>query len=191
MTAPAPEFSISEKLMRLSLTMLILAASLGSRAHADIGLSAEVGRGEQVDIWGLGLRWSDLHVWHLTQTLDLGLAILGRVDHWHGEETKAVVTDLWDISATPVLRLQPSDHTGVTAFLDVGIGVSLITHTRINAHRILSTAFQFNELIGPGVRFGGRAQFELALRVQHTSNDSIKEPNNGLTFRTIVFQYTF
>jgi len=41
------------------------------------------------------------------------------------------------------------------------------------------------------VRFGGRGQFEIALRVQHTSNDGIREPNNGLTFRTLVFQYAF
>ena len=158
---------------------------------ADVGFSVEAGRGESVDIWGLGLRWADLHTWHLAGDVDIGVSILGRVDHWHGVEPGAVVADLWDISATPVLRLQPADRTGVTPFLDAGIGVSLITHTRINDHRVLSTAFQFNELIGPGVRFGDRGQYELALRVQHTSNDGIKEPNNGLTYRTIVFQYAF
>ena len=68
--------------------------------------------------------------------------------------------------------------------------ISLISHTRIDS-RVLSTGFQFNELIGPGVRFGGRGQFEIALRVQHTSNDGIREPNNGLTYRTLVFQYAF
>ena len=178
---------------RWSATILVFAWLLGpcGQACADVALSLEAGRGEGVDIWGLGLRWADLHTWHLARDVDIGISILGRVDHWHGVEMGAVVADLWDLSATPVLRLQPVDRTGVTPFLDAGIGVSLISHTRINGHRVLSTAFQFNELIGPGVRFGDRHQYELALRVQHTSNDGIKEPNNGLTFRTIVFQYAF
>lgn len=150
----------------------------------------EAGRGESVDIWGLGLRWTDLHTWQLRRDLELSISLLGRVDHWHGTETNAAATELWDLSATPVLRLQPADHNGLTPFLDVGIGVSLISHTRIDS-RVLSTAFQFNELIGPGVRFGRHGEYELAFRVQHTSNDGIQEPNNGLTFRTIVFQYAF
>jgi len=116
--------------------------------------------------------------------------VLGRLEHWQGTEAGAQVTDLWDLSATPVLRLEPAARSGLTVFLDAGIGVSLISHTRIDS-RVLSTGFQFNELIGPGVRFGGRGQFEIALRVQHTSNDGIREPNNGLTFRTLVFQYAF
>ncbi len=168
--------------------MLLLGAA---PAAGGVAISVEAGRGESVDIWGLGLRWSDLHTWHLRGNVDVGVSMLGRVDHWRSTETNAAVTDLWDLSVTPVLRLQPADRTGVTAFLDGGIGVSVISHTQINDHRVLSTAFQFNELIGPGVRFGQRGQYELALRVQHTSNDGIKEPNNGLTFRTIVFQYSF
>jgi len=159
-------------------------------ASAGVAASVEAGRGESVDIWGVGLRWTDLHTWHLGGSTDLGVSILGRLDHWYGTEANAPVTDLWDLSATPVLRLEPAARTGLTVFLDAGIGVSLISHTRIDS-RVLSTGFQFNELIGPGVRFGGRGQFEIALRVQHTSNDGIREPNNGLTFRTLVFQYAF
>lgn len=89
-----------------------------------------------------------------------------------------------------MLRLQPGARSGLTGFLDPGIGVSLISHTRINS-RVLSTGFQFNEMIGSGVRFGDRGQHEIALRVQHTSNGGVQEPNNGLTFRTLVFQYAF
>jgi lipid A 3-O-deacylase len=178
--------------LRGVLIVLVCAWLLGAcgLATAGVGISVEAGRGESVDIWGLGVKWTDLHTWHLGGHVDLGISLLGRVDHWHGTEMNAVVTDLWDVSATPVLRLQPTERSGVTPFLDVGIGVSLLSQTRIDS-RVLSTHFQFNELIGPGVRFGERGQYELSLRVQHTSNDDIKEPNNGLTFRTIVFQYAF
>jgi hypothetical protein len=92
----------------------------------------EAGSGESVDTWGLGLRWTDVEAWHLGVPLHLSRSVLGRIDHWHGTEPNAVVKDLWDLSATPVLRLQPGDRTGVTPFLDVGIGVSLISHTRID-----------------------------------------------------------
>jgi len=84
-------------------------------ASAGVGASVEAGRGESVDIWGVGLRWTDLHTWHLGGSTDLGVSILGRLDHWHGTEANAPVTDLWDLSATPVLRLEPAARTGLTA----------------------------------------------------------------------------
>ncbi len=175
--------------MLIGLVCAWLLGACGLAAGA-VAISVEAGRGESVDIWGVGVKWTDLDAWHLSGHVDLSLSVLGRIDHWHGSEPNAVVTDLWDLSATPVFRVQPADRAGVTLFLDVGIGVSLISQTSIDS-RVLSTHFQFNELIGPGVRFGEHGQFELSFRVQHTSNDGIKEPNNGLTFRTIAFQYAF
>ena len=154
-------------------------------------VSVEGGRGESVDVWGLGVGWDRVQTWTLGRQAEIELYALGRVDHWHGTEAGAVVSDLWDVSATPVVRLQASGDPGPGVFLDIGFGVHLISETRINAHRQFSTVFQFGEFLGPGIRFGSRGQVDLSFRVQHVSNGNIEEPNNGLNFRTLVLQYRF
>jgi len=181
---------ISQVMMQLFILALFAWCSTNS-ALAGVAASVEAGRGESVDIAGLGTTWTDVYAWHTPYNTELNLSLLGRVDHWHGVEDNAIVSNLWDVSATPVLRLQPAQPTHWFPFFDVGVGVHWITETQINVHRQLSTHFQFGEFFGPGVRFGTHAQYELTFRVQHVSNGNIKEPNNGLTFRTLVFQYHF
>jgi len=132
-----------------------------------------------------------MYGWSLPWHTQLNLSLLGRVDEWHGTQANAVVSHLWDVSATPVLTLQPAQPQGWFPYLDVGLGVHFISETRINATKQFSTVFQFGEFFGVGVRFGKHAQYDLGFRAQHVSNGDIGEPNNGLTFRTLVFQYHF
>jgi lipid A 3-O-deacylase len=188
----APRFLSRNLRLRMALAALALCGvGCAPLALAGVAASVEGGSGQSVDVVGLGIAWTDVHAWRGPWSTELNLSLLGRVDHWHGTEENPVVSNLWDVSATPVVRIQPAQPKGWFAFFDVGIGVHLISETRINEHRQFSTVFQFGEFFGPGVRFGDRAQYELSFRVQHVSNGNIKEPNNGLTFHTIAFQYRF
>lgn len=175
------------------LVCLLLTALAAGAPPVESGTfgSVEAGRGESVDIWGVGFGWDDLYVWSLGPHVQAVQDLLLRIDHWHGDEAEAVYQNLWDLSVTPVLRLQPAAGTFPRAFLDIGFGVHLITETRINRTREFSTVFQFGEFLGPGVQFGDRGQYEVSFRVQHVSNGRIEEPNNGLNYRTLVFQYHF
>ena len=153
--------------------------------------SVEVGGGDSVGVWGVGFGWDDLYTWNLGPHFQAVQNLLLRIDHWHGTQAEAVVANLWDLSATPVLRLQPATNTFPRVFLDIGLGVHLITEPRINRTRQFSTVFQFGEFLGPGVQFGDRGQYELSFRLQHVSNGRIEEPNDGLNYGTLVFQYHF
>jgi lipid A 3-O-deacylase len=166
-------------------------AFAAARAIAGVSVWTEVGRGQSVEIVGLGVAGTELYAWRLPANTELRLSVLGRIARWHGTEANAVVSHLWDLSATPVVTLQPAKPEKWFPYLDVGVGVHAISETRINAYRQFSTIFQFGELLGAGLRFGEHAQYDVALCVQHVSNGDIKEPNNGLTFRAIVFQYHF
>jgi len=171
---------------------LCIAATLAGHAIAADAegwyVSAEAGKGQSVEVLGVGLGWGDLHRWDLGPKFNIGLSLLGRADHWHGEEENPVVQDVSDFSISPVARLEPTEGPLAFLFLDLGIGVHYITDTRINQQRMLSTHFQFGEFIGPGVRIG---KFDVSFRLQHESNGNVKEPNNGLTFRTLAVQYHF
>jgi hypothetical protein len=70
----------------------------------------------------------------------------------------------------------------VQPFVELGVGVHLLSHTRINNDRNLATAFQFGENAGTGIAFGEHRRFEFGVYVQHESNARIKQPNNGLTY---------
>jgi hypothetical protein len=78
-----------------------------------------------------------------------------------------------------------------TLFADLGLGVSLISHTRINQDRQFATAFQFNEHLGVGLAFGEKRRYEVAAYVRHVSNGSIKQQNDGETFFGGVFRVAF
>lgn len=93
---------------------------------------------------------------------------------------------LWDFGFTPYLRWRPSDATWNRTFVDVGLGIQLLTHTSIGVtpdkSRYFGSAFQFGERIAGGFNFGPHDTWELAVLVQHVSNAGINKLNYGLTY---------
>ena len=67
----------------------------------------------------------------------------------------------------------------------------LLSATSLNAQRQFSTAFQFGDHVGVGVRFGDKGKYELGYRYQHFSNAGIKEPNQGVNYNEVRLQYHF
>ena len=67
-------------------------------------------------------------------------------------------------------------------YAEAGIGAHLLSETQINDHRRFSTAFQFGDHVGVGLRFGQRGEYDLGYRFQHLSNADIKKANDGINF---------
>ncbi|MBT8117252.1 MAG: acyloxyacyl hydrolase [Gammaproteobacteria bacterium] len=128
--------------------------------------------------------WFEGGAWFLSGYWDTELGYL--------ETDIGVYNELVDVSVTPVLRLQRDADlsSGVTPYAEAGFGPHLISETRLG-RRILSTAFQFGSLIGLGVGFGERGQYELSYRFQHISNADIKTPNDGLELHLLRLGYNF
>jgi len=120
--------------------------------------------------------------------------LTGRVElvagYIQGRKSEPNHHDIAIIGATPVLRLErPQGDRNV--FLEGGIGIRLLSDATLYDDRHFSTAFQFGELLGVGVRFGPSQIYEVGMRIEHISNGGIKEPNDGVSFATIHGAYHY
>jgi len=164
-------------------TALFLAA--GHAAAVD-GVSITGGGGADASIARVGIqgdwnqRWLAGENWHLNGYWDLTLA------QWFAHSAYQA-HDITNLGFTPVFRLEQKDQRGV--YVDLGMGVNLISRTSLNYAKHYSTAFQFGDQAGLGYRFGGRGEHDLQLQAQHLSNASIKQPNNGINFFMLRYQY--
>ena len=78
----------------------------------------------------------------------------------------------------------------VAVYAEIGVGVHLLSATRINEQREFGSALQFGEQGGAGFIFGA-GRYELGVYVQHISNGRIKEPNDGITYVAGVLRAAF
>ena len=103
--------------------------------------------------------------------------------HWDGSGRN----DLWDAGITPYLRYQFSGTTGWYA--EAGFGVHYLSRHYQRGSGISATRYQFGSVLAAGYRFSGGS--DLALRLAHISNAGLKEPNPGITFVQMRYQYWF
>jgi hypothetical protein len=136
-------------------------------------------------------------------TLDPSVrAIYGR-DNRHGIEKYGVDVDfdsgfhsgtnrqnLTEFGVTPLFRIEKRGSSWVP-FIEAGVGPRLLSHTRTSDEHNFSTAFQFSDMIGVGVAFGTRQQFQVGYRFEHLSNASIKRPNPGTDLNELYLRYSF
>jgi lipid A 3-O-deacylase len=173
-------------------TGLIACAVFAPLVHAASlepdGLDLTGGQGDAVFVSGVGLHWNSLCECAYLKDNSFDTRLIAQVSYWHAQQHPTDNGSLWDVGVTPELRWLPAWGTSVQPYLEAGVGVHLLSHTRINNTRDLSTAFQFGENFGTGIAFGEDHRFELGVYVQHESNASIKEPNPGLTYLGVVFR---
>ncbi|SPB17395.1 Lipid A 3-O-deacylase-like protein [Caballeronia novacaledonica] len=140
---------------------------------ADLGVS-----------WDPGLTWWEIGGFHFT------LIGEGHVAYWHTTEDNAVHSNIWEFGITPVVRFVKSGGY-FRPFIEAGVGVRLLSHTRITEDFSVATAFQFADMVGVGMIFGDKQNYQVGYRFQHLSNGGIKEPNPGINFSQLYLQYNF
>ena len=130
--------------------------------------------------------WLNEGAWYVGGYWDAELAYL-EADHVSGEND-----EIFDLGLTPVFRMQrdASLSSGVSPYAEAGIGPHLLSETSLG-YKQYSTAFQFGSLIGFGLGFGDKGQYELSYRFQHISNADIKTPNNGINLHILRLGYAF
>jgi lipid A 3-O-deacylase len=135
--------------------------------------------------WDWNKRWLETGNWHLGGYWDL------QAGYWDNASDGKTNSGLWELAFTPVLRVQQSQWSAFSPYLELGVGAHLLSETSVSPQRRFSTAFQFGSHAGVGARFGQKNAFELGDRYQHLSNASIKDPNNGINFHVLRFGYWF
>jgi hypothetical protein len=172
----------------LIIGLLCCALGVAGQSAAVDGVSITGGGGGQAGIARLGVqwdwnkRWLQTENWHLNGYWDL------TVSGWFAHEAYQS-HDIANIGFTPVFRWEQKDQRGL--YVDAGIGANLISRTSINYSKRYSTAFQFGDQAGLGYRFGDKGEHDLQLQVQHLSNGGIKEPNHGINFYMLRYQFHF
>jgi hypothetical protein len=134
--------------------------------------------------WNPDWSWFDSGNTHLTGYWDASAG------YWQGRQYNNVPGDkqhIGDIGFTPVLRFENKSKLGLYA--ELGIGAHVMTKTYNNNDDRLSTAFQFGDHIGVGYVFN--KNWEVAVKMQHFSNASIKKPNSGVDYGVVKLAYRF
>ena len=130
--------------------------------------------------------WFNGGAWYVGGYWDAGLSYLS------GNPDTGENGDLFDLSLIPVFRWQrdASLSSGVSPFAEAGIGPHLLSETQLT-DQSYSTALQLGSLVGFGIGFGDRGQYELSYRYQYVSNLDIKKPNDGMNQHLLRLGYAF
>jgi hypothetical protein len=112
------------------------------------------------------------------------------VSQWRYDSPGGGKDDLQQFTLLPLLRMVP-DEGRSSGFLELGIGASYLSHAYVTPHKDFSTQWNFYDTLGAGLRFGGRGEHELGLRLLHVSNAGIKKPNPGEEFLLLRYAYRF
>lgn len=170
-----------------------LCAFGAASAHADNTFGVQFGPGvadndvKKLDlglVWDPGLQWWHFGGFHFTVVGEAHVA------YWKLDDPNAIYANTWEVGVTPVFRII-KDTGWFRPFFEAGVGVRLISHVRQTPFRTMSSSFQFADMVGIGAQFGAHANYQAGLRLQHISNADIKQPDPGLTFTQIYFQYNF
>jgi hypothetical protein len=184
------------KTPRLLLALLIYTGVSGASASNWIdAVSFSYGQDDdsnESDVYRVGLQnnwersWFTDGAWYVGGYWDAELAYM------ESDVSDAENSELFDLSLTPVFRMQRDTglSSGVSPYAEAGVGAHLLSETRLG-HNSYSTAFQFGSLVGLGLSFGGRGQYQLGYRFQHISNASIKSPNSGMDLHLLRLAYAF
>jgi len=152
-------------------------------------MEVEAGRGQKVNVAGVAVGGNTAWQAHAVG-LEWNLKWQARLQHWRADSELGGQKSLNLVGFTPVLRATRGPERDARFFVDVGVGVNLLSAHQIG-NRQLSTNFQFGEYLGVGYVFGAQRRYELALRAQHVSNAGIDKPNQGLSYASIDLRYRF
>ncbi|AZN36969.1 acyloxyacyl hydrolase [Iodobacter ciconiae] len=132
--------------------------------------------------WRADLPWS----WYESRTAGKpspGLVLGAGV--WRGGDRNP-----GELFITPELRYEwAATEQDLQWFVEAGVGRHVLSRTDYAKGGAFSTAFQFGEQLGAGVRFGEKKTQDLMFLYKRGSNTDIKIPNYGADF--FVLKYGF
>jgi len=166
----------------------------GPAAAVD-GVSVEYGKSDSTNSdvqlyrvgvqWDWNKRWLDGGNWHFGGFWDVSLG------YWDNSSIGKTNSSLTEIGLTPTFRFQQNNPGEYAPYLEGAVGFHFLSHTSVSTQRMFGSSFQFGDHVGFGVRFGPKGAYDIGYRYQHLSNAGIKEPNQGINYNQIRFQYHF
>jgi hypothetical protein len=174
---------------RIALVALFV-AGCALPARADIlphSVGAAIGYGDGVDVYGVQGIWMPRLAEDRLRPLNLEWRVSGQLAQWVARGDSSKHKSLTDGSVISELRYAPWREAQVSPFIELGLGLHLISHVEIANHN-LATAYHFGSQGAAGFTFGENRRYELAAFIHHASNARIKQPNQGLTYSGLRFR---
>lgn len=139
-----------------------------------------------VDIVSLGLRWP--WAWRgaaLGGELSASTELFGSL--WRADAVGGGRKDFYQLGLVPMLRYRFAEGRSPW-FMEAGIGLSVTDRRFVTPKKVLGSTWNFSDSLAVGRSFGEQDRQEVSLRLQHTSNAGIKQPNPGLNM--VVLRYS-
>lgn len=184
----------------LAFTLLFAAvaanADTGSSFWPD-GFTLSYGHGNPNDLHGGrgALQWDWNQVWFANAPLNLTGYWDASFAHWmtngnsNGDHRNISI-----VAFAPVFRLQTRDaiaSTTIIPYLEGSVGLSALSQSYLG-ERNLGAHGAFQDLIGAGITFGCRHQYDLSYHYLHYSNAGLALPNEGIDVKVLLtFGYRF
>ena len=174
---------------RLALFLLAGGGCTLSARAADPSLSvgAVAGYGDRTNTYGVQLVWVPRPAIERLERHDLDLRFSAQVARWIARADPTGHGSLTDGSVTSELRYWLSPAAANRSFVEVGLGLHLLSHVQI-AKRNLGIAFNLGTQVAAGFTFGEQGRYELAALISHVSNAGLQYPNDGFTYGAIRFR---
>lgn len=169
----------------MSCALALFAAA--AACHAGQGVALQAGSYDSVD--SVGVQWL-LPVWYRTEWKNWRIAGYPelQLNRYRSHSDEAI-----QAGAFATFRISPI-RIGAYPYLEAGLGLNLFSEERLG-RRNLSTHFQFGELVGFGLAWGGNAEGEgetsLGVRLSHYSNAGLKQPNDGIEVVQLTLSHRF
>lgn len=142
----------------------------------------KTGLAEKAAAFSLGVGW-DKSDWLWSSLPDvLSLAFEMEIGHWQTFHLNQEQAEFTQIGLTPMLRYPLATSPHREWFVEGGVGFHFIVPLYRTRDKRFSTSFNFQDLLGAGVRYGRARRNEVVLYGSHFSNANIKEPNPGEDF---------
>jgi lipid A 3-O-deacylase len=159
---------------------LLVAAAAGAVGVPD-RFALALGRASEIDVVQAEAGWdwragdgAALPAW-LAWTRARSLSVEATVAAWRSRVAEVRRRELFGAGLRPTLRWAWGPAGRV--FVEFGTGPRLWSGTFIGRHSRFGTLLEFGTIAGAGVRVGA---VDLFVRLEHTSNASIRKPNPGL-----------
>jgi len=146
------------------------------------------GYGSHVNVFGVSASWRYKPLIAALDRPGLDTRLMAQLAYWYGRERPTSDPSVWGVGLLPMLRWTAHGEAALLPYIEGGVGINILSSTRINNDRVFSTAFQFEEQGGVGVTFGPINRYALAVYVQHVSNGNIKKANDGLNQLRLPFR---
>lgn len=172
-----------------AIALLFAGLAATAPAMAVDGYIVEIGGASNIQSLRTGMirqwteQWFPEGHWHLTGYWEATLAYLNSDD----SKGKSAA----DASFAPVFRFRPNALGGAQPYWDLALGLHLLSTQKLDAKHDLGSPLLLAPLVGVGVTFGEKSQYDLGYRFQHLTNFGIKEPDDGLSLHQVRLTYLY